>query len=119
MRTLSVGEVPEGVQFSPDGSLLAIATQEGSTKAPNSPFRTEGGRLLLFRVDGTALTPVAEAPTGHWSQGVAFSRDGKTVLVQLMGEAAIAVFRFDGSRLTPLASLATGVGPAAIATALG
>ena len=117
VRTLSVGEVPEGVQFSPDGSLLAIATQEGSTKAPDSPFRTEGGRLLLFRVDGTALTPVAEAPTGHWSQGVAFSRDGKTILVQQMGEAAIAAFRFDGSRLTPLTSLATGVGPAAIATA--
>jgi DNA-binding beta-propeller fold protein YncE len=116
VRTISVGAVPEGVKFSPDGSMLAIATQEGSTKAPTSPFRTEGGRLLLFRVNGTELTPLAEAPTGHWSQGVAFSRDGRTILVQLMGDAALAVFHFDGVHLTPGPLLPTGVGPAAITT---
>ena len=72
--------------------------------------------MTVFRVEGTELTKVAEAPTGHWSQGVVFSRDGHMVLVQQMGEAAIAVFRFDGKTLTPAAPLSTGVGPAAIAT---
>jgi DNA-binding beta-propeller fold protein YncE len=116
VRTVSVGSVPEGVKFSPDGSFLAIATQEGSTKAANSPFRTEGGRLSLWRVKGTELVPVSEAPTGHWSQGVAFSHDGGTILVQQMIEGAIALFHFDGAQLTPAGSLATTIGPAAITT---
>ena len=116
VRTVTTGLTPEGLKFSPDGAFLAVATQEGSTKAPDSPFHTDRGRLTLFRVSGTELSPVAEAPTGHWSQGIAFSRDGKTILVQQMGEAAIAVFRFDGKTLTPQAPLPTGVGAAAIGT---
>ena len=71
---------------------------------------------MLFRVNGTELMPLAEAPTGHWSQGVAFSRDGRTILVQLMGDSALAVFHFDGVHLTPGPILPTGIGPAAITT---
>jgi DNA-binding beta-propeller fold protein YncE len=116
VRTVSVGAVPEGVHFSPDGAILAIATQEGSTKAPTSPFHTEGGRLMLFSVTGNELKLLTEAPTGQWSQGVAFSRDGRTILVQQMGDDAIAVFHFDGTTLTAASPLPTGIGPAAITT---
>jgi hypothetical protein len=41
-----------------------------------------------------------EAPIGTWSQGVAFSRDGKTILVQNMVEREIQVLRYEGDRLT-------------------
>lgn len=115
VRGVTVGSGPEGIGFSADGAFLAVATQDGSTKAPGSPFYTEAGKLVVFSVTGTDLKQVAEVPTGRWSQGVAFSPDGKTILVQLMGEFKIAVFRFDGSHLTPEAALPTGIGPAAIA----
>ena len=111
MRGATVGSGPEGIGFSPDGAFLAVATQEGSTKAPDSPFRTEAGKLVVFSVAGTELKQVAEAPTGHWSQGVVFSADGRTILVQLMGDAALAVFHFDGSSLAAAAPLPTGIGP--------
>ena len=52
-----------------------------------------------MRVTGKTLTRVAEAPTGHWSQGVAFSPDGKTILIGNMVEKDYWVFQWDGSTL--------------------
>jgi DNA-binding beta-propeller fold protein YncE len=97
--TVTVGPTPEGIQLSPDGKTLAVVIHDGSGKAKESPFYNEHGKLVLFRVDGWTLVRVAQAPIGHWSQGIAFSRDGATILVQNMLEKDIQVFRFDGTTL--------------------
>jgi hypothetical protein len=107
--------VPEGLKFSPDGRMLAIGTQEGSGKPAGSPFHTERGRLQLYALDGEHLHKIAEAPVGAWSQGIVFSKDGRTVLVQNMGDRTISVFRIAKSRLIGATPLSTGdAGPAAI-----
>jgi len=98
--TVSVGPLPEGLRLSPDGKIAAVTVQDGSTKAKTSPYYTAGGKLVLVRIDGKRLVKVAEAPIGGWSQGIAFSRDGKTILVQNMIEKDIQVFRLEGDRLT-------------------
>lgn len=54
----------------------------------------------MFAVDGETLTKVAEAPIGKRAEGMAFSRDGRTIMVQSMYERTIAVFRWDGRQLT-------------------
>ena len=117
VHTVSVGRSPEGLKWSPDGKFLAVATQEGTTKPAANPFRGDRGRLALYALADKQLKPVAEAPIGRWSQGIAFSRDGRTVLVQNMVERTIQVFRWDGAKLWAGTSLETGAGPAAIATA--
>ena len=117
VQTISVGYSPEGLKWSPDGKVLAVGTQEGTTKRAGSPFRGDRGRLALYALADKRLRPLAEAPTGHWSQGIAFSRDGRTVLLQNMVERSIQVFRWDGAKLWPGTSLEIGAGPAAIATA--
>ncbi len=117
VQTISVGCSPEGLKWSPDGKVLAVGTQEGTTKPAGSPFRNDRGRLAMYALADKQLKLVAEAPIGHWSQGIAFSRDGRTVLVQNMVERAIQVFRWDGAKLWPGTSLDIGAGPAAIATA--
>jgi hypothetical protein len=68
-------------------------------------------------LDGTRLTKVAEAPIGRWSQGVAFSRDSRTILVQNMVERDIQVFSFDGTELRQTARIPLKGGGAAIRTA--
>ncbi len=117
VQTVSVGCSPEGVKWSPEGKILAVGTQEGTTKPASSPFRGDRGRLTMYALADKQLKPVADAPIGHWSQGIAFSRDGRTVLVQNMVERTIQVFRWDGTKLWPGTSLDMGAGPAAIATA--
>jgi len=117
VQTLTVGRSPEGLKWSPDGRFLAVATQDGTTKPPGNPFLGERGRLAIYELADKRLRPVADAPIGRWSQGIAFSRDGRTVLVQNMVERTIQVFRWDGAKLWPGVSLDMGAGPAAIGTA--
>jgi len=97
--TASVGQTPEGIKMSPDGAFVAVVVMNGSNKPKSSPFYHDGGSLVLLRVDGLKLTKIAEAATGHWSQGAAFSPDGKTILVGNMVEKDVQVFAWDGTSL--------------------
>ena len=117
VHTQTVGRSPEGLRWAPDGKFLAVGTQEGTTKPPGNPFLGERGRLAIYEVADRKLRLVAEAPIGRWSQGIAFSRDSRTVLVQNMVERSIQVFRWDGAKLWPGITLDMGAGPAAIGTA--
>ena len=97
--TVTVGQTPEGIKLSPDESTVAVVMMNGSNKPKESPFFADNGKLVLFRVNGKTLQKVAEAPIGHWSQGAAFSADGRTILVGNMVEKDIQVFQWDGTTL--------------------
>jgi DNA-binding beta-propeller fold protein YncE len=114
----TVGTGPEGIALSADGKVVAVVTHNGSNRAKNSPFYNANGKLVLLRVDGDRLVRFAEAPIGGWSQGAAFSRDGRTILVQNMIEHDIQVFRLDGDRLSDTGQrIKINGGPAGIRTA--
>lgn len=117
VQTLTVGRSPEGLRWAPDGRYLAVATQEGTTKPAGNPFLGEKGRLTVYELADRRLHLTAEAPIGRWSQGIAFSRDSRTVLVQNMVERTVQVFRWDGAKLWPGVALDMGAGPAGIGTA--
>jgi DNA-binding beta-propeller fold protein YncE len=114
--TFGVPSGPEPMKFSPDGRYLAIGAQNGSTKSNDHPFHNANGLLGIYAVEGQTLHKVAQAPVGGWTEGVAFSRDGKTVLIQSMQDHKIEVFRWDGRTLTRGKSL-TVDGPESFATA--
>jgi len=116
-RVVEVARMPsvsEGLKFSPDGKYLAATSLNGSTAPTNSPRYREHALLAVFAVDGQTLTKIAEAPIGKWSQGVAFSQKGDTILAQNMSEKNISVFSFSGGKLTPQPALAIPVGAPAM-----
>jgi DNA-binding beta-propeller fold protein YncE len=117
VETVSVGQTPEGIKVSPDGAHVAVVVMNGSNKAKDSPFRGDKGSLVLFRASGNKLAKIAEAPIGQWSQGAAFSPDGKTILVGNMVEKDIQVFAWDGTSLKEVGRLKVNGGPAAVRTA--
>jgi DNA-binding beta-propeller fold protein YncE len=117
VNTVSVGTTPEGIKLSADGRWCAVVVQEGSNRPAGNPFHHPGGRLVVLELEGTQLTKIADAPIGGWSQGVAFSADGHTLLVQNMVERDIQVFHFDGKTLRETSRLKLKGGAAAIRTA--
>ena len=115
--TISVGQIPEGVVISPDGSHVAVTIQNGSARPrPHQAFN-DFGLVKVFRLNGTQLTLVAEAKVGHWGQGVAWSRDGKTLLVQSMNEKELEIMSFDGKDLKKTGAIKVDGGPEGIRTA--
>src|SRR5260370_26496821 len=102
----------------PDGKIGAVRVMKGSNKPKASPFYNPNGKLLLYRVEGTRLLPVGAAWIGRWAQGIAFSADSRTILVQNMVERDIQVLRSDRGTLTDTRPpTKTNGGPAALLSA--
>ena len=115
--TVAVGPTPEGIQVSPDNRHVAVTIHNGSARPQGHPLRGRA-QLVMLRIDNGRLREVARAPIGDWAQGIAFSRDGRTVLAQNMADRNIAVFRFENGRLRDTGQrIAVNGGPAAIRTA--
>ena len=116
--TITVGQTPEGLNVSLDGKLCAVVIVNGSNKPKDSPFYADHGKVLIYRVEQKKLTKLAEAPIGHWSQGVAFTPNNQYVLVQNMVEKDIMIFKLAGDKLEDTGQrLKMKGGPAAIRTA--
>jgi DNA-binding beta-propeller fold protein YncE len=94
-----LGPTAEGLKISPDSSVAAVVVHNGSNRAKDSPFYNDGGKLLIVKISGKTLSRVAEAKIGHWSQGAAFTPDGKRILVGNMVEKDYWVFEWNGSTL--------------------
>jgi DNA-binding beta-propeller fold protein YncE len=113
-----LGPTAEGLRIAPDSSVVAVVVHNGSNRAKDSPFYNDAGKLVMVRVTGKTLSRVAEARIGRWSQGAAFSRDGKSILVGNMIEKDYWVFQWDGSSLRDTGQrVKMNGGPAAIRTA--
>jgi DNA-binding beta-propeller fold protein YncE len=115
--TISVGQTPEGVAMSADGSYVAVTVMNGSQRPKNHPAFNDHGLVKLFKVEGTKLTPAAESKVGRWCQGAAWSKDNKTLIVQCMIEKELQVLTFDGKELKRTGAIKVSGGPAGIRTA--
>ena len=101
MGTVDIGhESLEGAMMSNDGKWVAGVAHGGSTRPKDAPQFKPNGMLVMYRLDGDKLTKVSEAPIGAWSQGVSFSKDGKTVAAQNMIQKNIQVFKNDDGKIT-------------------
>lgn len=96
--TVTVGQTPEGVFFSPDSGMLGVTVINGSNKPKSSPFL--GTAIYAqYRVDNGRLLPAARVQGGQWLQGHAFTPDGQGVLVQDALNRQVRLYRADGGKL--------------------
>jgi DNA-binding beta-propeller fold protein YncE len=114
---VSVGPLAEGISISPDGRYVAVTIINGTNSPKSSPLFKDFGLVRVLGLSNKKLTPIAEAKTGRWCQGVAWDAASRRVLVQCMVEQEIQTFNFDGKALTPGAAIKVSGGPAGIRTA--
>jgi DNA-binding beta-propeller fold protein YncE len=97
--TVTVGQTPEAVFFSPDGKSVGVTVIDGSNKPQASPFHGSAS-YRLFAVDGGKLRPLGRQVGGQWLQGHAFGPGGRTVLVQDAASRQVRLYRNDGGTVT-------------------
>jgi DNA-binding beta-propeller fold protein YncE len=114
---VDTGVTPEHVGLSPSGRFLQVTVNNGSSAPVGSPAFHDFGLMTIYRADGKALTPVAEARTGRWCQGAAWNQDETQIFLQCSLAKQIEVYRFDGRSLTRTGTVALDARPGAIATA--
>ena len=117
VHTLDVGQIVEGLAISFDGKYVALTAQNGSNHTQDFPFYNAHGLVVVFRINGTNLTEVAEGEIGVWDQGICWSRDGKTLLVEDMAGHALDVVKFNGRSLRQVQEIKVPGGPAGLRTA--
>jgi DNA-binding beta-propeller fold protein YncE len=96
---LPVGVVPESIEISPDGKLVAAVVMNGSNLAPGDPNRTTNGGLVLLARTGKTCRVVEEHPIGRIPEGVAFTSDGKYLIVQCHADRELWIFSVKRGRL--------------------
>lgn len=120
VSTYTVGQTPEGIKMSPDGKYVAVTVMNGTNKPLDSPFFNQSGILQIWARNGTQLSKSGEIPIGKWCQGIAWSSNSRTLLVQCMVEEEITVVRYSGltgRSLQKVGTIKTKGGPAGIGTA--
>jgi DNA-binding beta-propeller fold protein YncE len=102
MRTLEyipVGAVPESIEISPDGKLLAAVVMNGSNLGPSNPNRSTHGALVLLARRDKRFHVVEERPIGRIPEGVAFTSNGKYLVVQCHPDRELWIFSVNRGRL--------------------
>jgi len=95
MRTLEyipVGAVPESIEISPDGKLLAAVVMNGSNLGASNPNHNTHGALVLLARRGKTFRVVEERPIGRIPEGVAFTSDQKYLVVQCHPDRELWIF---------------------------
>jgi DNA-binding beta-propeller fold protein YncE len=96
---VAVGAVPESIEISPDGRWVAAVTMEGSNLAADDPLRGEQGAVVLLERRGRTFERVQELPVGRIPEGVAFTPDGKHLVVQCHPDRELWLFEMRDGRL--------------------
>jgi DNA-binding beta-propeller fold protein YncE len=102
MRTTAyvpIGAVPESIDLSPDGKMLAAVLMNGSNLAPGDPNRSTNGRLVLLARRGKTFAVVEEHPIGRIPEGVAFTSNGAYLVLQCHPDRELWIFSVTRGRL--------------------
>ncbi|HEY0551898.1 MAG TPA: YncE family protein, partial [Verrucomicrobiae bacterium] len=96
---IAVGAVPESIEISPDGKLLAVVVMNGSNLASSDSNHGRRGAVVLLARNGRTFRVVEQHAVGRIPEGVAFTSDGKYLIVQCHPDRELWVFSVKQGRL--------------------
>ncbi len=87
-----LGAVPESFEISPDGKLLAAVVMNGSNLVASDPNYSPHGELVILRREDKTFHVTGRHRIGRIPEGVAFTSDGKYLVVQCHPDRELWVF---------------------------
>jgi DNA-binding beta-propeller fold protein YncE len=99
VQHLTTGISPESIEISPDGKLLAVVTMEGSNLAVGNPSRSTAGGLYLYRRNHDGFELSQTLKTGRIPEGVAFTSDGRYLVIQCHPDRELRLYRVSGGKV--------------------
>ena len=115
VQQISVPATPEGVAISPDGRWIAVSSMAGSNLLATDPGRHKLGTVSLFAIQDGGAVKVNELPGGEAAQGIVFTQDSKTIIVQFDVERALALYAIrDGKLVDTGERIKLAAGPVSI-----
>jgi 6-phosphogluconolactonase (cycloisomerase 2 family) len=91
--------VPESIEVSPDGQLVAAVLMAGSNLDATNPLHSNHGEIALLARRGRTFERVQVIKTGRIPEGVAFTSDGRYLVVQAHPEEALWIYEVQGGKL--------------------
>jgi DNA-binding beta-propeller fold protein YncE len=94
-----VGEGPEGLAISPKGDVAVAVMLAGSNNKP-AYFYHRNGSLAVLRIDGKKVTKINDIEVGGLPEAVAFTPDGRFLLVGNYLDQDFSILRVNGTTIT-------------------
>src|ERR1700736_3994268 len=94
-----VGDGPEGLAISPKGDVAVAIILAGSNN-PSAYFYKPHGSVTVLSIDGKKVTKVGDVEVGGLPEGVAFTPDGKYLLVGNYLDQDLSILKVDGTSIT-------------------
>ncbi len=94
-----VGDAPEGLAISPNGTMAVIALIKGSNSSKNAFFYNRNATVVALKIDGKKVTRTNEVEVRGLPEGVVFSEDGRFVYVGNYNDRDISILRVAGDQL--------------------
>lgn len=105
---MTVGDSPEGIAISPTGQIAVVGLLDGGEGLHDAFYHHPRGRIVVLGIDGKKVSRLQEITLGGVPERLAFSPDGRFLLVGSLLDRDIAVLRVNGTevvdtgRRTPL-----------------
>lgn len=96
---LAAGDAPEGITISPDSRLAVTGNLCGSDAPPDAWFLRSPGCIQIFEISESGVRHVAELPAGGVPEALAFSPDGRWLLVANLLDADVSVFKVQDGQI--------------------
>lgn len=116
VQHITVADAPEGVAFSPDGRYIAYSSLAGSYAVAKSEwYFSKVGKVGIIDLKAGGER-IDEIEVGSFPEGIAFSNDGKTLIVGDFGSKTITQIGISrAGKLKKLKTIELTGGPASLA----
>jgi DNA-binding beta-propeller fold protein YncE len=97
---VALGSGPETIEVSPDGRLVAALLMNGSNLAAGTNGYHDHGQLVILRRRGETFVRTQTIPVGRIPEGVAFTPDGRHLVVQGHPDRELRIYPVSGGRVS-------------------